>query len=293
MQAADTATTPPAWDACGWHYAADADADGPLTAQYVLVLDALNFCFWPSTTAMEYDALATTLTRVLTADAHAFDAPRLAALTADELAAWFTAGGHHLPAAEERARKLNEVGSVLAARYGGAAANLVRAAAGSAVELVRLVTAELPGFRDESLYRGRQVFLYKRAQIFVADLWAAYGQRSGGASPYAFHDMARLTCFADYRIPQLLRGAGVLTYAPALAAAVDARTPLAAGSEWEVEIRAATVVAVERLLAAIAAGRPADAPPLHAVHVDWLLWQEGERLKDTLAPHHRTLTVFY
>lgn len=37
-----------AWDAEGWHYNADAAADGPLTAQYVLVLDALNWCFWPA-----------------------------------------------------------------------------------------------------------------------------------------------------------------------------------------------------------------------------------------------------
>lgn len=37
-----------AWDAEGWHYNADAASDGPLTAQYVQVLDALNFCFWPS-----------------------------------------------------------------------------------------------------------------------------------------------------------------------------------------------------------------------------------------------------
>ncbi len=37
-----------AWDAEGWHYNADAAADGPLTAQYVLVLDALNWCFWPT-----------------------------------------------------------------------------------------------------------------------------------------------------------------------------------------------------------------------------------------------------
>jgi hypothetical protein len=36
------------WDACGWHYDADAEARGPLTCQYVFVMDALNFCFWPS-----------------------------------------------------------------------------------------------------------------------------------------------------------------------------------------------------------------------------------------------------
>ena len=267
----------------------------------MLVLDALNFCFWPSDTAIEYDTLATVLTRVLTADPAAFAAERLAAVTGEQLTAWFAAAGHHLPNADERARKLREVGTMLAARYGGLVATMVAEAAGSAVALVRAVVAAFPGFRDEAVYRGRQVFLYKRAQIFVADLWAAYGQRATGTSPYAFTDVHALTCFADYRIPQLLRALGVMTYSPALAAAVDARTPLAPGSEWEVEVRACTVEAVERLLRSVAerraaAGAVAGAavlPPLHSIHLDWLLWQEGEALKDTLAPHHRTLTVFY
>ena len=47
---------------------------------------------------------------------------------------------------------------------------------------------------------------------------------------------------ADYRVPVVLRELGVLRYAPALAAAVDAKQELAPGSQEEVEIRAATVV---------------------------------------------------
>lgn len=64
------------WDSSGWHYCADSKQAGPLTAQYVLVLDALNFCFWPHA-EFEYDTLAVALKDVLTADAHAFDADRL------------------------------------------------------------------------------------------------------------------------------------------------------------------------------------------------------------------------
>jgi hypothetical protein len=51
------------WDSSGWHYSADAEACGPLTAQYVFVMDALNFCFWP-VEGLEYDTLATSLKQV-------------------------------------------------------------------------------------------------------------------------------------------------------------------------------------------------------------------------------------
>lgn len=36
------------WDSGDFHYFADVENDGPLTCQYVFVMDALNFCFWPT-----------------------------------------------------------------------------------------------------------------------------------------------------------------------------------------------------------------------------------------------------
>lgn len=64
--------------------------------------------------------------------------------------------------------------------------------------------------------RGRHIFLYKRAQIFVADVWGAFG----GAGLGAFHDLHRLTTFADYRVPVVLRQLGILSYSTELAAKV-------------------------------------------------------------------------
>ncbi len=59
----------------------------------------------------------------------------------------------------------------------------MRAARHSAVELVRLVAAAFPGFRDEAVdpRDGRPVFFYKRAQILVGDLWAAFGRRTAAS----------------------------------------------------------------------------------------------------------------
>jgi len=196
-----------------------------------------------------------------------------------------------------------------------------------------VLVSEFPNLRDEAVYTpapatgasaeaagggggggggggARHVFLYKRAQIMVADMWAAYGQltcapgasrAAGGApvSPAAFHDMHALTCFPDYRIPQLLLARGVFRYAPDLLSAVSSRRPLPAGSREEVEIRAATVVAVQRLRAAMASrltdvgGGGVAARPITSVEVDWLLWQVGEAAKDDIAPHHRVDTIFY
>ena len=103
---------------------------------------------------------------------------------------------------------------------------------------------------------------------------------------------------ADYRVPVVLRELGVLQYAPTLAAAVDGRQELAAGSREEIEIRAATVEAVERIKRCLADRLAAQAQQqagtgLNSVLLDWWLWEQGEREWQRHRPHHRTLTVYY
>lgn len=74
-----------------------------------------------------------------------------------------------------------------------------------------------------------------------------------------------------------------------------------AGGSEEVEIRAATVSAVEALRDALQArwgpgvGSSSSVPVVlpHAVQLDWWLWETGEATRATDPPHHRTLTVYY
>lgn len=337
---------PPAWDdgdgsgAASVHYSSPAEDGAPgggrLTALYVLLLDALNWCFWPAR-ALEYRHLAAGLRDALARAPAAFAPAALAAATEADVAGWLPAGAPGLPNAPARAAAVRELGRALDARWGGDARAPARAAANSAAALVDALVEALPRFRDEAVYapaappaeaagggvagdggggggvgvaaggggRAFRVAFYKRAQLAAADLWAAHGRltcaRADAGAPatpvFAFYDVGELTAFADYRLPQLLRAERVLAYAPALAAAVDARAPLAAGSGEEVEIRAATVVAVDALLAEL---RARGASALTAAELDWRLWQLGEARATTgdcaLArdsPHHRVDTIFY
>jgi len=95
--------------------------------------------------------------------------------------------------------------------------------------------------------------------------------------------------FADYRVPQYLREMNILTYTPELSAAIDSKTQIPFGSEEEIELRACTVVAVDLLQQALRE-KGCD---LLVLELDWLLWQMGEKAKDEIAPHHRTLTIYY
>ena len=41
-------------------------------------------------------------------------------------------------------------------------------------KIVDLVVKTFPGFRDQAIYHGIQIFFYKRAQILVSDLIGAF-----------------------------------------------------------------------------------------------------------------------
>jgi hypothetical protein len=255
----------------------------PRTAQYLLVLDSLNFCFWPQP-AWDYNRLALALKQTMLSEPERFTAERLSRVTPTDVRIML-GDSDDIPLLEQRALLLREIGTVLAARWDGEAANLVQAAQGSGAALVGLITAEFPGFRDHAIYKGFPVYFYKRAQIAVGDLWGSFGGEGLGA----FHDLHHLTMFADYRVPQILRAEGVLVYAPELAATVDSQIEIAAGSEQEIEIRGMTVYAVERLRAELKTLGITQS----SVELDWLLWNIGEARQHTIAPHHNTLTIYY
>ncbi|KAL4644646.1 hypothetical protein ACB092_02G179500 [Castanea dentata] len=225
------------WDFEGIHYF----DNGPLTVQYLFVLDALNFCFWPDK-ELNYDHLASGLKAALQNDQSAFDADRLQKYTGPqlrELLKW----PRPLPLEDERVRLLHEVGCELERSFDGKASNLVKSCGKSALNLVALVTRHFPGFRDHSLYKGHQVFLYKRAQIFVADLWGAFKGQAYGQ----FNDIGSITIMADYIVPAVLRQLGVLRYSSTLASTIEANSEIGPGSEEEVELRACSVHAVEKM----------------------------------------------
>lgn len=280
---------PPSWRVAP-HWWDAGDPSG--TATYVLVLDALNFSFWGEpgwrvrwngADLNGYWALAAALLRGLKQGVPLLDA---AALRAGVDAALLLRGedGVRIPLLDERAAILREVGEGLERSCGGSFLRCLDEAHGSAAALVERVVALFPSFRDVAIYQGRSVPFYKRAQILAADLWGALD----GKPPSDFHDLAALTMFADYKVPQVLQHLGVLRYSERLVDRLRRCHEIASGDPMDVEIRAGSIHAIERVcdrLAQIGA-RPT------AAQIDWQLWLEGQSM-DMSLPYHRTRTVFY
>lgn len=262
------------------------------TAAYVLTLDSVNFGsgYFPHLLKRPgmsgYFTIAYRLKRRFETDG---------ALTADELCALEVtrcAGllGQDLkdPVRSELlalyTRALVDLGVFVKERFDGSFTALIEAADGSAARLGGLL-GEMPFFRDIAAYHGFEVPLFKRAQIAASDLALAFGGQDLGA----FHDLKRLTIFADNLVPHVLRIDGALEFDAALAARIEAGQLLEAGSEEEVEIRAVALHAVEKMVELLSReGRDVCARDL-----DVALWNRGQQSRYKRFKRHRTRTVYY
>lgn len=287
------------WQVPGWNAELHFNDGTWRTVNWMLLTDALNFCFWGDPGqprwAVEYRgevyngywAETASLLRALDDGRPLWDAAYLSNLSLAELSEMFrpAPGASTMPLLEERLANAREVGRVLLERYAGQFTRAVEAAGGSAVSLARQIVADFPSFDDRATYRGAEVRFYKRAQICVADLHGTLGGQGWGQ----FRDLDQLTIFADYKLPQVLRREGILSYTPELTQRIARLELLPPGSPEEVEIRAATVWAGELLRRALAA-RGVQAL---ASEIDYHLWVLSQAPAPDDLPYHRTRTIYY
>ncbi|ORZ36313.1 UPF0553 protein C9orf64-like protein [Catenaria anguillulae PL171] len=228
-------------------------------------------------------------------------------LTSDQLAHVFRGVDPNVPVPlfDERASAVRHAGDMLVNHFDGSFVTLIDKCNGSAQTLMEEVLAHFPTFRDEATYHGQRVYLYKRVQILVADLWACFNCTGLGR----FDDIDTLTMFADYRVPQALVHLGLLIYSPSLNETLArGDTLLRNGDEREVEIRAASIWAVERVRrkmvelvaqgddpAAVKAASELKSTPLNAVMLDFYIWDYAKARQEEMheVPIHRTRSVYY
>ncbi|KAI0301228.1 hypothetical protein B0F90DRAFT_361638 [Multifurca ochricompacta] len=163
-----------------------------------------------------------------------------------------------VPLLPKRIAIMREVGAIICAEFGGSFQGFVEAFQrrynydGTALQFAQMVTDTFPSFRDEHWFEGRRIFFWKRAQILTAETWAAFFPPSeDDPHPLFPHGIGQLTMFADYRVPQILHHLRLLTYAPSLVRSLKSREEFECGVREEIAIRAASIVAVERVAAAL------------------------------------------
>ncbi|KAI9744894.1 MAG: hypothetical protein M1818_001819 [Claussenomyces sp. TS43310] len=302
------------------------------TVAFIFVLDLLNFSFWSDKSeeerfAIEYQgkrwtgywSLVAALQRALDEvvsdglifswllySAGSFEAHTGADIPITSSDFWqnedeFTddvlmhifrsATAESMPMLQERMQCLREAGQTLYEKYECSFINCIKEANNSAAALVNILARDFTCFRDEFRFESRRNARFlKRAQILVADLWACFEGQGYGE----FHDIDKITMFADYRIPQILSSMGCLMYNPQLDHAVRQKKPIGSGHTWEIQLRGCSIWCVELIRREIQRAHPEA--KVNAILIDFFLYdtmKELEQAGNEAIPHHRTRSIWY
>lgn len=203
-----------------------------------------------------------------------------------------------MPLLAERISLLRETAQILEERFEGLISNLITEANHSAARFVNILVDEFPGFRDERSFHSKSVRFYKRAQIMVADIWAAFNGQDYGQ----FDDIDKITIFPDYRIPQMLQSLNVLWYSPRLESKIKRHEEIKSGEDLEIEIRGCSIWAVELLKREMIKQHPEAEGKVNSILIDFFLYDTIKEREDKIVaegresemlPHHRTRSIWY
>ncbi|GME66234.1 hypothetical protein GTA08_BOTSDO04974 [Neofusicoccum parvum] len=301
-------------------------AQDEATVNFIFAMDLLNFSFWSEKGPDDrfsivykgkkwtgYWSLVAALQRALEGEipitSPSFWADK-DACTEDVLRTVFSsATEEEIPLFNERVACLREAGEVLEEvrttvyrvfgskrswfdlqRFDGSVATLISDARNSAAKLVNLLADNFACFRDEAKFEGKTVRFLKRAQIFVADLWAAFDGKSYGE----FSDIDKITMFADYRVPQMLHTLGCISYSPPLEGRIRHHEEIESGHSWEIQLRGCSIWCVEQIRREIVQRHPEA--KVNAILLDFFLYdtmKELETAGQEQIAHHRTRSIWY
>lgn len=194
-------------------------------------------------------------------------------------------GNITIPLLSERLSNIREFGKVVEKKYNNKILNILKESELDGYKLAEILVDSFVCFDDVSTVTGNSIAFYKRAQLnskMIHDILESFGEPG-------LKGIEKLTAFADYKIPQRLRHLGILNYSEILANKIDDMVLIPEGSKEEVEIRVATVWAVEYIKEAL---KPRF-DFVTASHVDNILWNSSQTKIKKEKPYHRTLTTAY
>lgn len=257
---------------------------------FLLVFNALSFCYWgePKWT-IEHDGkffngawgMVVALGRGIKEGFSLVDFGYCSKLTRENFKK-ILRGNTDIPLFNERLRILHEIGSVMTSKFQGDINFLLKQSDNDALKLLDIITHNFPSFQDISVYKEKQIYFYKRSQLFVSDL-------SQMAQNYSFKNVDQLTACADYKLPQILRRFGIFEYGPELIEKIDNKIELPHDSEEEIEIRANTIWAVEYIKDQVKSKNP----EITSMGIDDHLWLASQEKFLDEKPYHRTRTITY
>ena len=256
---------------------------------YLILCESLNFCYWDSDIKwkIEYKGewysgsfgLFYAISKAIKNGYKLLDINYLENITIEEFDEIFK-GTTSIPLLKER----YEIIKKLVDEFKNTPNLLNAISANNDIELLNNIINNFSNFRDISMYKGKEVYFFKRAILLVGDLILNIDSVKSSVK----NDDNMLGC-ADYKIPQVLRQLGILEYSNDLATLIDGKKELQHDSEMEIEIRANMLYAIELIKIRLHQIQI----NINSVQIDNALWLLSKNKEFKEKPHHLTKTIYY
>lgn len=148
-------------------------------------------------------------------------------------------------------------------------------------ELFDFIISNFKSFEDTRTYNGHTIYFYKLAQLLTSDILHVMK-----AKEQTEVDFSNLIGCADYKIPQVLQGLGILEYDKMLFQLIETKTEIEENSEFEVEIRASTLVIINYIWEKINKS-------IDRIDINDFIWGKGQEKSKNYMPYHLTRTISY
>lgn len=124
-------------------------------------------------------------------------------------------GNIEIPLFEERYNIIRNVSNIVNEKMNGNFYTFIKGV-NIDTELFEIIVKYFPDFKDERIYNDKKVYFYKLAQLLTSDILHIRERKEKIKVDYS-----HLVGCADYKIPQVMRGLGILEYSDKLSNIID------------------------------------------------------------------------
>lgn len=189
-------------------------------------------------------------------------------------------GNTEIPLLKERYKIVQEISKIVNEKMNGNFYQYVSHMT-TDIELFDTIISHFDNFKDERIYHHQRVFFYKLAQLLTSDILHIREIKE-----HIIPDYSHLVGCSDYKIPQVLRGMGILVYDTELAQQVDHQIELPKNSEYEIEIRANTLHVINIIYHKLNRKYP-------RIDINDYIYMKKKEKEFTLLPYHFTRCTNY
>lgn len=251
---------------------------------FLLVYEAIDFSFWgnpkwtiDTPTGKEDGSIA--LLYAILKYVREKNTTDFSNITIDEFRK-ILKGNVEIPLFEERHHIIRDVSKIVNENMNG---NFYEFIKGITIdmELFNIIIKYFPNFKDERKYREKTIYFYKLAQLLTSDILHIRELKENIKVDYS-----HLVGCSDYKIPQVMRGLGILEYSYKLSNIIDNKKEIKVNSEYEIEIRANMLVAIDLIKKKLG-------NRVCAIDINDYIWSQGRNKNIELKPYHLTRSINY